>query len=65
LSKRSIQKKKKKLRDDFKAGLLQISADEFKRQLASIGTEGSIPAPIAAKVQLNISAMFSKPPAKK
>ncbi|KAJ6632498.1 hypothetical protein B0H10DRAFT_2251958 [Mycena sp. CBHHK59/15] len=62
LSKRSIQKKKKKLRDNFNSGLLQISEDEFKRQLASINMEGSIPAPAPAKIQLSISAMEGTDP---
>ncbi|KAJ7882883.1 hypothetical protein B0H13DRAFT_1890653 [Mycena leptocephala] len=35
-SKRTVQSKKKKLRDAFKSGSLRISRDELKRQLAAI-----------------------------
>ncbi|KAJ6609468.1 hypothetical protein B0H10DRAFT_1954582 [Mycena sp. CBHHK59/15] len=54
LSKHSIQKRKKKLQDNFNAGLLQISEDEFKRQLASIDTEreGANPSPASSSVAI-------------
>jgi hypothetical protein len=59
LSKRTVQERKKKLKDDFKAGRLQISDHELKRQLAAIGAL-SAPAPAPVKPQLTVAGMFAK-----
>jgi hypothetical protein len=60
-----IQEKKKKLRDNFKAGLLRISEEKLQWQLAAIGTFESTPTPASGKHQPTIFEMFSKPTANK
>ncbi|KAK7008159.1 hypothetical protein R3P38DRAFT_3211809 [Favolaschia claudopus] len=62
LSRRSIQEKKKKLRDQFQNGELDISTEELNRQLASIDTLGTAS---SGSKQMTITSMFSKPLANK
>lgn len=60
VSKRAIQEKRKKLRDDFNDGLLDISWEELNKQLASIRATASAPPKPAMNNQPSISSMFSK-----
>ncbi|KAJ6550546.1 hypothetical protein B0H10DRAFT_1968821 [Mycena sp. CBHHK59/15] len=62
-SKRSIQEKSKKLRDDFNNGVLNISATELDRQIKALKAQGS--GSQSAWKQQDLASMFSKSAAKR
>ncbi|KAF8138009.1 hypothetical protein K438DRAFT_2119523 [Mycena galopus ATCC 62051] len=60
LAPRTIQERKKALKDNFKAGLLAISEEELKRQLAAIDTLAAPASTAPVKAQPTILSMFAK-----
>ncbi|KAK7065030.1 DDE family endonuclease [Favolaschia claudopus] len=64
LSKRRLQEKKKKLRDDFKSGQLDISKEELDRQIVATDVEAA-PSKTQSLHQTSILNMFSKAAPKK